>query len=421
MRSERLRARENVRNNAEEVRQHHPSKADSDNDDDASFDVMMEEESSEDEEDVSASLSVEVSQVSEQAFSWRLDPKMSYSDWKIEVSRPNKRKPDVYHVHKAILSLGERRSFRFAAEFQHSGSFADQGVTRLQFDDIVADEFPNLLDYMYNATHSFSSISLVPLKLLADYLDIPALRREVEANLEARIRNFEGGICSTAKQMGDDKVLEEVKRLLVSYIKAGASYPKIQDSFVADMDEDLLLEIVSSDKMLTEKAVVNEADYNVNNTEQQQGHTRRRRQLPPVELVVGDHASICLCKFLMKYLGKHPINRRTFEMVTDEKYIPKIPFGAVLYLLKAEKQFGSTQGFGTALGQRCLEALKQMCSDSLAAWYKDIDFTDIAPFLHGASKEDLVFLVEKFGQAAKRAHQRAERAERHRRYDDYDY
>ena len=52
---------------------------------------------------------------------WRLDPEESHSDWKIEICVSGGEIREIYHVHRASLSVLSNRSEYFARLFANKG------------------------------------------------------------------------------------------------------------------------------------------------------------------------------------------------------------------------------------------------------------------------------------------------------------
>ena len=88
---------------------------------------------------------------------WRQDPEESLSDWTIELSyettgdesggASTDTKTDTYHVHKAILASGPRKSEYFARLFKDGGRFAESSsnTSFINFLNlIIAKEHANL-------------------------------------------------------------------------------------------------------------------------------------------------------------------------------------------------------------------------------------------------------------------------------------
>ncbi|KAL7463287.1 hypothetical protein ACHAXS_003661 [Conticribra weissflogii] len=100
----------------------------------------------------------------EQPLTWSADrPGDPFCDWSIEVARADSNsdsdsdsdsdsgKRQTYHVHKAILSVGPRRSDYFAALFRQP-SLAEHATrtSRISLPASAADVFPAVLDYVYH-------------------------------------------------------------------------------------------------------------------------------------------------------------------------------------------------------------------------------------------------------------------------------
>lgn len=100
--------------------------------------------------------------------SWRGDPEVTLSDWRIIIVTKN-HKPRTYHVHKRILSTGPRSSKYFTMLFGHSKTtpskylkrkdiVSNNSSTKVELEERDAKNIPDLLDYVY-AGASMSSLS----------------------------------------------------------------------------------------------------------------------------------------------------------------------------------------------------------------------------------------------------------------------
>mmetsp|Transcript_30999 Transcript_30999/g.56209 ORF Transcript_30999/g.56209 Transcript_30999/m.56209 type:complete len:540 (+) Transcript_30999:89-1708(+) len=146
----------------------------------------------------------------EEPLTWSLDEPSNFCDWTIEVTRiqspssptvlmskyqgkeksPHSKhkgkelnradsKPLVqhYHVHKAILSVGPRRSEYFATLFKqsHLSEFATN-PSHINLEDSAATSFPTILDYIYNDKKiKFNSKNATAIRHLAHYFGIRSL------------------------------------------------------------------------------------------------------------------------------------------------------------------------------------------------------------------------------------------------------
>ena len=81
-------------------------------------------------------------------FSWRLPKDESLSDWTVRVKDLDTGLSQEYHVHKAKLAVGERRSDFFKTQFENLERFKTN-CTKLKFNSQAAGAFEVLLDFMY--------------------------------------------------------------------------------------------------------------------------------------------------------------------------------------------------------------------------------------------------------------------------------
>lgn len=139
--------------------------------------------------------------------SWSLDVPSNFCDWKIEVSRIHSShsssmnpsslsiqkhgrehrsslsrsgsdiRSEIYHVHKAILSVGPRRSEYFATLFKQSNmSEHTTNTSRINLEGSAAEAFPGVLDYIYSDKKiKFTSKNATAVRHLAHYFGIRPL------------------------------------------------------------------------------------------------------------------------------------------------------------------------------------------------------------------------------------------------------
>jgi hypothetical protein len=120
------------------------------------------------------------------SLSWRDDPMATFSDFKIEVVTVpcdgslvlEAAGGNTYHVHKAILAVGARKSVYFKRLFTNV-EFRENAndVSRIELHPRSAEAFPQLLDYMYNhwQPFQFDSQNVLPLYELGQYFIVPQL------------------------------------------------------------------------------------------------------------------------------------------------------------------------------------------------------------------------------------------------------
>jgi hypothetical protein len=119
---------------------------------------------------------------------WRLEPAQSHSDYDIEVQFDRRLENEdsitatqVYHVHRNILAVGPKRSEYFARLLQGSFLEMETNTSKIQLDEVAANAFPYMLDYIYerNETLAITSETAVALHWLGQYFEIRRLRWEV--------------------------------------------------------------------------------------------------------------------------------------------------------------------------------------------------------------------------------------------------
>lgn len=126
----------------------------------------------------------------EDPLTWSLEEPSDFCDWTIEVTRigrhgkakdnlasSNKSQLQRYHVHKAILSVGPRRSEYFATLFRqdHLSEFSTN-TSRINLEESAADVFPSVLDYIYSEkTVMFTSKNATAVRHLAHYFGVRLL------------------------------------------------------------------------------------------------------------------------------------------------------------------------------------------------------------------------------------------------------
>lgn len=143
---------------------------------------------------------------------WDMDPEVSFSDWKIEISyqeeeeeeeedcdeetnketratttcrsSSKKTKTCCYHVHKSVLAVGVRRSEYFVRLFRHATASAKKiRSSRLWFSQTQAvKEFPTVLNYLYYPERPLliSTENASALQYLGSHLEMKQLKWEAK-------------------------------------------------------------------------------------------------------------------------------------------------------------------------------------------------------------------------------------------------
>jgi len=103
---------------------------------------------------------------------WRDPPESSLSDWTIHVAAPEL-PPATYHVHRAMLATGLRRSEYFSRLFTGAGASGLAESARrgssVELQPSAARAFPAFLDFVYKGDLPIDNTSAIALLHLANY------------------------------------------------------------------------------------------------------------------------------------------------------------------------------------------------------------------------------------------------------------
>jgi len=125
---------------------------------------------------------------------WRDDPESSLSDWILRVDSPGANA--TYHVHRATLATGVRRSEYFARLFTGAGTSGlvenVQGGSTFQLEPSAANAFPAFLDFVYKGELAISDASAVALLHLAEYFLNRPLYDQVTTYLQTALKGAPG-------------------------------------------------------------------------------------------------------------------------------------------------------------------------------------------------------------------------------------
>lgn len=146
---------------------------------------------------------------------WRGDPAETFSDWTIEIvsksvagtteegeddkkevpkeEGANFVKEDVqtYHVHRAILAYGPRKSEYFVKLYRNSGNFWEfkTRTSRIEMEPLAAKAFPRLLDYLYKYSDKLDVDieTATALNFMGEYFEMMTLCSQSEAFCQSHI------------------------------------------------------------------------------------------------------------------------------------------------------------------------------------------------------------------------------------------
>uniref|UniRef100_A0A7S3PZ28 BTB domain-containing protein n=1 Tax=Chaetoceros debilis TaxID=122233 RepID=A0A7S3PZ28_9STRA len=115
---------------------------------------------------------------------WRMDPRQSMSDWTLvvrELQDPVNSQTQMFHVHKAVICFGDRRSGFFEKKCQHhsrdigGGHSQKNNITEVQVDSYAIIFIPMLLDFIYFDKLNLDPESAPGLRILASQFNVKQL------------------------------------------------------------------------------------------------------------------------------------------------------------------------------------------------------------------------------------------------------
>lgn len=133
----------------------------------------------------------------------------------------------IYHVHRNILAIGERRSGYFA-NLLHYGIDDGNRCSTIELSSRAADCFPDLLDYMYSSSaFEITTQNAMALLFLSQAFQVTALEGRVQSFIEKdiKLQNF-GYYMSDALHFSDEgiavKVISTCEQEAISLMKGVA-------------------------------------------------------------------------------------------------------------------------------------------------------------------------------------------------------
>ena len=143
---------------------------------------------------------------------WRVDPVTSMSDWILAVYDGTKQ--HVYHIHKCIITFGDRKSGFLVHEIGKTlgreKANDEQNVTEVVCGKYVATFVPMLLDYMYCNKLHLSSECAVPLRALAIQFDVRSLVKITSSYIQEHLNINTATIYTKYAHLSRDKELSRL-------------------------------------------------------------------------------------------------------------------------------------------------------------------------------------------------------------------
>jgi len=274
----------------------------------------------------------------ENHLTWRMAPKVSHSDWTIEIvescTTSSTTAPiSYYHVHRAILAVGPKRSQYFERLFQKIYREYETSTSRIELDELSANAFPALLDYMYsrNDDLDISCKNAAALYNLSQYFDIEKLRLEIQDYWQNTMVVDEfGTYYEQAARFGNAVLTEDVLNNICASLEA----VKLDSHLAQIADTQLWLNVVAKIK----------------------GNPKSQLFLCPL---IADFCS-----------NNQDVTMEVFNKLTGESALPKISHETAVQFLELEKEIIPESASLSELSN-----LQERCVSALAASWCNLDTT----------------------------------------------
>lgn len=315
-------------------------------------------------QDAEENLDTDEESTYEPELSWRSDPKVSLSDWTIQVVVKGSATHTSYYCHKSVIAVGPRRSQYFAkifAEGQHKvannqkmarkefdridqcdflqdtltlpGSqlvdYTDHRnhITRLELERLAAEAFPVVLDYMYSPTGelSINTDNATALFSLSAQLGIKSLRRKSK---DFWMRDLCMENIST--YYGHARVFKDKKMLAYAEEFCAKHIFEVKETLVVEIlsavDPHFFLRVVTSTAM--------------------QGDEQASLRLSLLIAVYGN-------------IHKNELSPSIFLRLTAASHLPTVEVKAASVLLELEDDICNTSDRMTSLKERALQVISK--------------------------------------------------------------
>ena len=137
------------------------------------------------------------------------------SDWILVVK--DGKQSQIYHVHKATLNYGDRKSLFFVKLFEHiyeNGNPNQRNVTEMAVDRYAAPHVPLLLDYIYEDRLELNATCAPAMRRLANQFDVRQLYALVSSFIQQDLTEKTVAIYMHQADLVKDKELSEVAMLV---------------------------------------------------------------------------------------------------------------------------------------------------------------------------------------------------------------
>jgi len=296
--------------------------------------------------------------------SWRLDPKVSFSDWTIIVTPvdadTNKKTSSSveYHVHRSMIAVGPRRSKYFSSIMRSPSALSEHidSTSKISLDPNAADVFPIMLDYMYSAHNVPLDIitpQAPPLRFLASYFDVRPLLHDVNNFIRKDLS------CTTAPiYLAEGDVYHDENLIDLAIRVIAENVEGIYIGFLAALPPHLFHRVVKSPKLRCKSSWLSKIVSEFCRTQE--------------ELIDGE--------MLLE--------------LTGEDMMPEIIEEEAMFLLKLSADLGIDEDGEGSLKRRCIQTCAALWKENLARPLK-LSMTDHSGGGGGRERRKSIEYVER--------------------------
>lgn len=282
------------------------------------------------------------------SLSWRDDPEETLSDWRIVVEVPALKIKNVYHVHKAMIAGGPRKSDYFVRQCRSGGGASQlaeavRSESKLDLEAEAAEAIPDFLDYVYTGSLKATKENACALLHLAEYLGNPPLYAEVKDFIEAGLqsgRNFKFApkYVASASLFNQEKLADAAVQVAAEHLgdySESVTFPETVDGDSAPYPPELQ-DLLALHPALFARIVT--SDFRPD------ADSRGRYGEP----------SWCVVRIVADYCNRRAdIDGSFFESVVDDDFLSHLRSDATMSLLKAVLKHPPSDSL-TRLRDKCI-------------------------------------------------------------------
>ena len=314
------------------------------------------------------------------SLSWRDDPEETLSDWRIVVEVPALKMKNVYHVHKAMIAGGPRKSDYFVRQCRSGGGASQlaeavRSESKLDLEAEAAEAIPDFLDYVYTGSLKATKENACALLHLAEYLGNPPLYAEVKDFIEAGLQsewNFklapkyvacselfnQEKLADAAVQVAAEHLEDYSESVTFSETVDGDSAP-----YPPELQDLLALHPALFARIVTSKFRP-DADSRGRSSSSSSSRSSSRSSSSPRGRS-GEPMSWCVVRLVADYCNRRAdIDGSFFESVVDDDFLSHLGSDATMSLLKAVLKHPASDSL-TRLRDKCIQKAGEDWQNSL--------------------------------------------------------